>query len=906
VTDGHGQIEDLLRELAPQVLGGLVRRDGRFDACEDAVQEALLAAARQWPAEGVPENPRGWLATVAARRLVDEQRSEIARRAREHAAAAAVPADELHAPDVATAGPAARDDTLALLYLCCHPSLSSGSQVALTLRAVGGLTTAEIARAFLVPEATMAQRISRAKQRIREAGLSFGLPDEPDRPAHLHAVLLVLYLIFNEGHTASSGPELVRAGLATEAVRLTRQARRLLPGEGEVAGLLALMLLTDARRPARTGPAGELIPLAEQDRTRWDAGAIREGIALITDTLSWAELGPYQVQAAIAAVHAEAATAEDTDWPQILALYELLERLAPGPVVTLNRAVARAMVDGPRAGLALLEPLDDDARMAEQHRLHAVRAHLLELAGDAPAALASYALAARGTTSLPEQRYLEARSRRLRMLHASDDTTPGSTGMSTAAMVDTSRLYIDGAWVASASSETIPVVNPTTAEVIGSVPAGDAVDVDRAVSAARAAFEGWSQTPVAERAAFLRAISAGLAAAAEELAELAATDVGTPVSSGRYMHAKLPASTFASMADTIESFELETRDGTLLLVREPVGVVGCITPWNYPLHQLAAKVAPALATGCTVVVKPSEVAPLTAWRLAEIVEAAGLPAGVFNLVSGFGPVVGEALAAHPDVDMVSFTGSVRGGTRVAEVAAATVKRVTLELGGKSPNVVLDDVDDLPSIVAGAVSGTTFNAGQTCSALTRLIVPRARLGEVEELARAAAEATRVGDPALAETQLGPVVSSTQYDRVREYIEVGLAEGAKLVAGGTERPAGAGDGYFVAATVFSDVDNGMRIAQEEIFGPVLVVIPYDDEDEAVRIANDSAYGLSGGVWSGSAERAERVAKRMRTGQVKVNGGAFNPTAPFGGYKRSGIGRELGALGLEEFLETKALTF
>jgi aldehyde dehydrogenase (NAD+) len=473
-------------------------------------------------------------------------------------------------------------------------------------------------------------------------------------------------------------------------------------------------------------------------------------------------------------------------------------------------------------------------------------------------------------------------------------------------MIDTSWLFIDGARVPSASAETIAVVNPTTAEVVTHVPKGDPADVDRAVAAARRAFEAWAETPVATRADYLRRISAAIREHGEELAGLAATDVGTPVSSGRYMHAKLPASTFANMADNIERFEFETREGPLLLVREPVGVVGCITPWNYPLHQIAAKVAPALAAGCTVVVKPSEVAPLIAWRLAELVESIGLPAGVFNMVSGLGPVVGEALATHPDVDMVSFTGSLRGGTRVAELAAASVKRVTLELGGKSPNVVLDDTEDLQLVVDGAVSGVTYNAGQTCSALTRLIVPRARLAEVERIARGAAESTRVGDPSSDETELGPVVSSTQYDRVREYIEIGLAEGARLVAGGTDRPQGVGEGYFVAPTVFSDVDSGMRIAQEEIFGPVLVIIPYETEDDAVRIANDSAYGLSGGVWSGSAERAERVAKRLRTGQVKVNGGAFNPAAPFGGYKHSGVGRELGPLGLEEFFETKALTF
>jgi aldehyde dehydrogenase (NAD+) len=473
-------------------------------------------------------------------------------------------------------------------------------------------------------------------------------------------------------------------------------------------------------------------------------------------------------------------------------------------------------------------------------------------------------------------------------------------------VIDTSWLLIDGARVPSASNETLAVVDPTTAEELARVPAGAVADVNRAVAAARAAFEGWSATPVAERAAYLRAIAEVIREHVEELAALAARDVGTPVGSGRFMHGKLPAGTFANMADNIETFELETRDGDTLVVREPVGVVGCITPWNYPLHQLAAKVAPALAAGCTVVVKPSEVAPLTIWRFAQLLDQVGLPAGVFNLISGSGPLVGEALASHPDVDMVSFTGSVRGGTRVAELAAASVKRVTLELGGKSPNVVLDDAGDLQTIVSGAVSDTTFNAGQTCSALTRLIVPRARLAEVEAIAKETAEATRIGDPSLDDTQLGPVVSSTQYDRVREYIEIGIAEGARLVTGGTERPEGAGDGYFVAPTVFSDVHTGMRIAQEEIFGPVLVVIPYETEDDAVRIANDSLYGLSGGVWSGSVERAERVARRMRTGQVKVNGGSWNPAAPFGGYKRSGIGRELGALGLEEFFETKALSF
>jgi predicted RNA polymerase sigma factor len=397
-------VEEALKGAAPQVLGALCRRYGRFDACEDAVQEALIAAAVQWPADGVPDNPPGWLFTVAARRLADRWRSEEARRNRERTAALAA-RDEPAAPDA--------DDTLTLLFMCCHPALSAPSQIALTLRAVGGLTTAEIAGAFLVPEATMAQRISRAKQSIRAAGAEFGLPPEPERDERLRAVLHVLYLIFNEGYTASSGPDLQRADLTREAIRLARELRRLLPGDGEVAGLLALMLLTDARRPARTRPDGGLVPLSEQDRSRWDASAIREGVALVEQTLAGARLGPYQLQSAIAAVHAEAPRAEDTDWPQILALYGLLERLGPNPMVTLNRAVALAMVHGPEAGLELLATLEGDERMARHHRLPAVRAHLLEMAGDLEPAREAYREAARRTTSLPEQRYLEARAARL-------------------------------------------------------------------------------------------------------------------------------------------------------------------------------------------------------------------------------------------------------------------------------------------------------------------------------------------------------------------------------------------------------------------------------------------------------------------------------------------------------------
>ena len=380
-----------------------MRRYGRFDACEDAVQEALLAAALQWPDEGVPESPQGWLLTVASRRLVDEVRSESARRRREEAIAAEVqPGEALD-----------EDDKLTLLFMCCHPALSPPSQLALTLRAVGGLTTGQIASAFLVPEATMAQRISRAKQRIRATGIPFRMPPPEERDERLRVVLHVLYLIFNEGYTATSGPDLQRRELTREAIRLTRDVRRLLPDDGEVAGLLALMLLTDARRAARSRDDGTLVPLAEQDRSLWDRELIREGVELITATLARAPIGPYQLQAAIAALHDEAPRPQDTDWPQILALYDVLERLSPNPVVTLNRAVAVAMVRGPQAGLDLLETLDDDERVAAHHRLEVVRGHLLEMAGDHEAAIASYRIAARRTTSLPERRYLEGRAARL-------------------------------------------------------------------------------------------------------------------------------------------------------------------------------------------------------------------------------------------------------------------------------------------------------------------------------------------------------------------------------------------------------------------------------------------------------------------------------------------------------------
>ncbi|HEY7070412.1 MAG TPA: DUF6596 domain-containing protein [Acidimicrobiales bacterium] len=397
-----------VRRLVPEVLGTLVRRYGHFDACEDAVQEALVAAAAQWPVQGWPEHPRAWLVTVASRRVADELRSDAARRRREEAEAIRTPPP----PDLEAGGPTG-DDTLTLLFLCCHPALTPPSQIALTLRAVGGLSTAEIARAFLVPEATMAQRISRAKQRIKAAGARFEAPPPAEQAERLAVVLHVVYLVFNEGYTATSGARLVRAELTAEAIRLARELHRLVPGDGEVAGLLGLLLLTDARRQARTAPDGSLVPLSEQDRTLWNTEAIAEGVTLVTDTLSKGPIGPYQLQAAIAAVHDEAPTAELTDWPQILALYTVLERVAPNPTVTLNRAVAVAKVQGPAAGLALLDALSTDERISASHHLVSVRAHLLEMAGDHDAARAGYRAAARRTTSEPERRHLLTRAARL-------------------------------------------------------------------------------------------------------------------------------------------------------------------------------------------------------------------------------------------------------------------------------------------------------------------------------------------------------------------------------------------------------------------------------------------------------------------------------------------------------------
>jgi len=464
-------------------------------------------------------------------------------------------------------------------------------------------------------------------------------------------------------------------------------------------------------------------------------------------------------------------------------------------------------------------------------------------------------------------------------------------------------LYINGAWVKSTGNESIAVLNPTTEEVIGQVPGGTSDDIDRAVKAASAAFPAWSETPISERADYCRRIADEIAARQDELATLIAREVGTPLRIARNVQVGLPRTTFAAMPELAKSVTLEEHVGNSLVIRVPVGVVGCITPWNYPLHQAVAKIAPALTAGCTVVIKPSEVAPLTAFALADIMHSVGLPAGVFNVVSGYGPTAGEALAAHSQVDLLSFTGSVRAGKRVSELAAQTVKRVTLELGGKSPDIILDDAD-LRRAVGDGVNKCFLNSGQTCSALTRLLVPRARLAEAEATAKESAERFTVGDPLAQGTKLGPLVSQTQRDRVRAYIASGIAGGAKLLTGGIEPPDGLETGYFVRPTGVSEVRGDMTIAQEEIFGPVLVLMPYDHEAEAIRLANDTVYGLAGGVWSDDQEHAIRVAKQLRIGQVEINGGPFNPLAPFGGFKQSGHGRELGAAGLAEFFELQSL--
>jgi acyl-CoA reductase-like NAD-dependent aldehyde dehydrogenase len=471
------------------------------------------------------------------------------------------------------------------------------------------------------------------------------------------------------------------------------------------------------------------------------------------------------------------------------------------------------------------------------------------------------------------------------------------------------KIYIDGAWVPSQGSGSIDVFDSTNGEVIATVPEGTAADVDTAVEAARAAFQTWSVTTPEERAKAMTRIGEGLAARMDEIATVITREAGMPKWLSSIVQAGLPINSFNTAASLAESYEYESTVGNSLVVKEPVGVVGAITPWNYPLHQIAAKVAYAMAAGCTVVLKPSEVAPIDAFILAEIVHDAGLPAGVFNMVSGTGPEVGEAIAAHPGVDMVSFTGSTRAGKRVAEVAAQTLKRVALELGGKSANVLLDDLDDegFEKAVRDGVGKAYINSGQTCTALTRMLVPADRLADAERIAADEVETKfQPRDPFADGAMLGPLSSQAQVERVTGYIRKGIDEGAKVVTGGPERPEGEGleGGFYVTPTVFSEVRNDMTIAQEEIFGPVLSIISYEGEDEAAAIANDSAYGLSGGVWSADAERAKAFARRIRTGQIEVNGGAFNPNAPFGGYKNSGYGREYGAHGFEEFLEVKSM--
>ncbi|GEL25438.1 aldehyde dehydrogenase [Pseudonocardia sulfidoxydans NBRC 16205] len=467
-------------------------------------------------------------------------------------------------------------------------------------------------------------------------------------------------------------------------------------------------------------------------------------------------------------------------------------------------------------------------------------------------------------------------------------------------------LNTAGHWIAgetvAATGETIDVVNPATSEVVGTVPAGTAEDVDRAVRAARAVQREWADVDVAERAAVVQRISDGLKARAEDVASSITAEMGSPITFSRKVQATMPVGSSRGFAKLAADFPWQEEIGNSLVVKEPIGVVGAITPWNYPLHQIVAKVAPALLAGNTVVLKPTEIAPLTAQLLAEVAAEAGLPAGAFNIVHGTGPVVGEAIAGHPDVDMVSFTGSTRAGKRVSVVASETVKRVALELGGKSANVILPDAD-LGKAVKLGMGNAWINGGQTCTAWTRMLVPADRQDEILEMVEAAAAKYTVGDPAEETTRIGPMSSETQRQRVHGYIERGIADGARVVFGGAGQVEGLEAGAYVRPTVFADVAPDAVIAREEIFGPVLSVIPYRDEEEAVAIANDTVYGLAGAVF-GEDDHALAVARRIRAGQVDVNGGAFNIMAPFGGYKQSGNGRELGRYGLEEFLETKAI--
>ena len=469
------------------------------------------------------------------------------------------------------------------------------------------------------------------------------------------------------------------------------------------------------------------------------------------------------------------------------------------------------------------------------------------------------------------------------------------------------KVYINGKWVApQGQDKAIEVFDSTNEQVMATIPSCNAQDVDAAAKAAAAAFLTWSALDVEERAKYMNRIGDGIAARMDELATAISRETGMTKFLSQMIQVGLPINSFKQAAIVAENFKYSRELGTSLVVREPIGVVGCITPWNYPLHQITAKVAFAMAAGCTVVLKPSEIAPIDAFILAEIIDEVGLPAGVFNLVTGTGPVVGEALAAHPSVDMISFTGSTRAGRRVSQVAAETVKKVALELGGKSANIICADLDEatFAKAVSSGVGGAFLNSGQTCLALTRMLVPRSRLAEAETLAGAAATAMVVGDPFEKTTALGPLASAAQRDRVNGYIQKGIDEGAKVVVGGVGVPEGCTTGYYVKPTVFSNVTNSMTIARDEIFGPVLSIIAYDNEEEAIQIANDTVYGLSGAVWAADKDKAIAIARRIRTGQIAVNGGAFNINAPLGGYKQSGIGREYSEYGFEEFLEIMSM--